>query len=140
MLCSWSFIINLQWTSSRMLGCRMTLFELSVCWLARADADNAGVECERWGGQRGLWQGWRSTTKHGWTHSATIRAVTGFGRLQPSAETILRPVGHACWTLCGGVTQGEGGYQCELDVMMQTIQESQRHPQGKRTRAFHIVL
>lgn len=53
MLLSWSFITNLQalgallcavqWTSSRMLSRWITLFGLSILWLAGADADNAGV-------------------------------------------------------------------------------------------------
>lgn len=38
-----TLLCAVQWTFRRMLSCWMTLFGLSVCWLAGADADNASV-------------------------------------------------------------------------------------------------
>lgn len=116
------------------------------------------VWCECWGGQHELWRGWRSTTKHGWTHSDTVRAVAGFGRLQSLWKPIHRPAFHASWALCDGVScerewrvrgghccremsemvwedGGEGGRvptgDCRLDATMQTRNSETLTRRGK---------
>lgn len=107
----------LSW-SSRHLALRCALYSghFGGCWAAEwlclscQSAHWQGlmlimpVWCEHWGGQRGLWRCWRSTTKYSWTHLVSIRAISGFRKLRSSVKTILRPACHACWTLCEGVS------------------------------------
>lgn len=163
-LCFWSFIVNLlalgsllcavQWTSSRKLGCWMTQFGLSVCWLAGADADNAGVV---WALGWPAWamarlaahhQAWLDALRH-YQSSYWLWKVAAF------AKNILKTACHACWTLCEGVSceRQSGGWEevttaegcpnccgrtgveggrvptgdCQLDAMVRTIQKTQRH-------------
>lgn len=149
---SGALLCAVQWTS-RMLGCWITLFGLSVCWLAGADADNAGV-----GWALGpVWAVARLAVQHqAWLDSLRhYQSSYWLWKVAVFAKNILRPACHSCWTWCervgrerqsGGLgevtaaeecpnwcgrTVGEGGRvptgDCQLDAMMQTIEETQRH-------------
>lgn len=122
MLCSWSFIVNLQalgsllcavqWTASRMLGCWITLFGLSVRWLAGADTDNAGAVWALG------WPAW-AVARLAVHHQAWLDALRHYQssywlwKVAVSAKNILRLGRHACWTLCEGVSceRQSGGWE-----------------------------
>lgn len=144
-----ALLCAVQWTSSRMLSRWITLFGLSIHLLAGADADNAGVV---WVLGWPAWavarlkvhpQAWLDTLRQ-YQSDYWFWKVAVFvkNHLQTSLSRRLDFMwrGETEWRVRGGhcrrgmsklVWEVEGGRvptgDCQLDAMMQTIQETQRH-------------
>ncbi len=133
-----------------MLGCWITLFGLSVCWLATADADNAGVV---WVLGWPAWAAARLAVQHqAWLDTLRrYRSCYWFGKVKVFPENILRsafltgrtyvkgwavrdrvegetrsPLQGDVLTGVGGQGEREGGYWWETVSEMQWCKQSKK--------------